>query len=126
MKTKQPWQHIVHELTNTLQALESEKIALESELAGFVGQPMVQASPHWRNHKYLYLIHPTRSDGSRKREYIGADPSNIDTALAKVSRYEKFEETRKKLSDVERRLSGACRKLGYLLTELRARQGRLV
>jgi hypothetical protein len=60
--------------------------ALAEEAARLEQLQPVRATPHWRKDRhgqprYLYLIHPTQDDGSRQREYIGADPDKQAEAL---------------------------------------------
>ena len=80
-----------------------KQIQVEKDILELKG--ITHAIPSWRRNKkgekkYLYLIHPTESDGSRKREYIGCDPQRIQNALAAVDRLaqlQRLDTTSKKL-----------------------------
>ena len=70
----------VEELASQLPALiaahkadlaSKQKAMKELQTAG-----LTYAAEHWRDGKYLYLIHPSR-DGQRERKYVGADPAKI-------------------------------------------------
>jgi len=52
-------------------------------------QGMVNAVPHWRKGRYLYLVHP-QVQGDRKREYVGVDPGKVSQALARVANYQEY------------------------------------
>ena len=58
----------------------------------------VLATPHYKAGKYLYLIHPTAQDGSRKREYVGADPVKIKEAMEAINRYHEVQELKRELN----------------------------
>jgi hypothetical protein len=66
---------------------------------------ITNASIHMRDSKYMYLIHPTQPDGSRQREYIGADPDKQAAARARLERFARHQEltrqANKLLSDLE-------------------------
>ena len=46
---------------------------------------LAYAVEHWRDGKYLYLIHPSRN-GQRPRKYVGANPAKIAEAQASIRR----------------------------------------
>ena len=73
------------------------------EIAALEQQGATQATEHWREGKYLYLLHPTR-DGKRKREYIGRDPAKVQAAQDRVDRYKKAEQHRTETDRLERQL----------------------
>jgi len=83
-------------LAETIQDHHQQISALEEQGA-------TQATEHWREGKYLYLMHPTR-DGKRKREYIGRDPAKVQAAQDRVDRYKKAEQHRKETDRLERQL----------------------
>lgn len=70
----------------------------------------IQASPHYRKDRhgkprYLYLIHPTHNDGSRRRQYIGADPARQRQALALLDAYDELVEVQAEIREVSNRLA---------------------
>lgn len=65
---------------------------------------VVEAKPHWRDGKYLYLIYPMK-DGERKREYIGADQDKIDDALAKIGRVQERDKLQDEIAQLQSNLS---------------------
>ena len=73
------------------------------EIAALEQQGATQATEHWREGKYLYLLHPTR-DGKRVREYIGCNPAKVQAAQDRVDRYKKAEQHRATIADLERQL----------------------
>jgi len=54
-------------------------------------QGTTDASPYYRQGKYLYLISPT-FQGQRERQYIGSDPAKVQAALASIERHKRREE----------------------------------
>jgi len=65
--------------------------------------------------RYLYLIHPTQHDGSRQREYIGADPDKQAEALARVEAYEKLVQVRDAIREIDHRLAAITGHLAHAL-----------
>ncbi len=78
---------------------------------------LIHATPHYRQGKYLYLIHPMK-DGERRREYIGADPGKIEKALEAVNRVHKYEALSHKLARLEGALSKGRHDLDQLVWTL--------
>ena len=89
--------------TEQLDNLAAEIRYWQSEIAALEAQGATQATEHWRERRYLYLMHPTR-DGRRKREYIGCDPAKVQLAQDRVNRYNKAEQHRKEIADLHRQL----------------------
>lgn len=73
-------------ITTYSQALTEYDMTLAT-IANLGATGITNATPHYRDQKYLYLIHPTASDGTRRREYIGADPARQADALARIARW---------------------------------------
>jgi hypothetical protein len=85
--------------------LDQEITIVAAQIEELTAQGCVQATPYWRKDVHgrpysLYLIHPTQADGTRQRQYIGADPDKQAQALAGVMRYEERERLQ---ANVERR-----------------------
>lgn len=82
----------------------------------------IYATPHWRDGKYLYLLHPGKGDGQRgAREYIGAKREAVHEALTKTwnaKNYDKLELRNQKicglLMAIERDLERMNRELERL------------
>jgi len=65
-------QHEYHDMTTTIAQL-TQKGCLD-------------ASEHWRDGKYLYLIFPMKN-GVRRRDYIGSHPLRIEEAREKIENF---------------------------------------
>ena len=90
--------------------LRSRRETLEAEATRLEGLQPVLATPHWRKDRhgqprYLYLIHPPQDDGSRKREYIGADPEAQAAALARVKAWDELQAVKNEMREVGHRLA---------------------
>ena len=102
--------------------LRSRREALETQATRLEGLRPVLATPHWRKDRhgqprYLYLIHPTQDDGSRKREYIGADPEAQALALRRVKAWDELQATRSEMREIDHRLAAIT---GHLACALHA------
>ena len=78
---------------------------------------LIYAKPHYRQGKYLYLIYPMK-DGERRREYIGADPEKIESALQAINRVHEYEALSSKLARTEGSLSQGQSQLDQLIRTL--------
>ena len=78
---------------------------------------LIYAKPHYRQGKYLYLIYPMK-DGERRREYIGADPEKIESALQAINRVHEYEALSSKLARTEGCLSQGQSQLDQLIRTL--------
>lgn len=92
--------------------LRSRYRELVEEMIHLKTQGMKEANPHWRQGKYLYLIHPTGPDGVRIREYIGSDPGKVAKALEEVERQRQYEKLQEELNQLRQ-------KMGYVETAFR-------
>jgi hypothetical protein len=95
---------------------------LEAEANCPEGLQSVLAIPHWRKDRhgqprYLYLIHPTQDDGSRQREYIGADPEAQAEALARVKAWDELQAVKNEMREMDHRLAAIT---GHLARALHA------
>lgn len=68
--------------------------------------------------RYLYLIHPTK-DGTRQREYIGPDPEKQAAALARLDRWEQYQQLTAKARDLGSSISYFEANLRQLLRNLK-------
>ena len=85
--------------TEHLQALTQRVTDLEQ--AG-----IVDASPTYKDGKYLYLVSPM-IDGQRRREYVGSDPDKIAVALGRIQNFKDHAEAIAALHAYESHLASA-------------------
>lgn len=102
--------------------LRSRRETLVEEATRLEQLQPVLATPHWRKDRhgqprYLYLIHPTQDDGSRKREYIGADLEAQAEALARVKAWDELQTVESEMREIVHRLAAIT---GYLARTLHA------
>jgi len=102
--------------------LHTRREALAGEATRLEQLRPVLATPHWRKDRhgqprYLYLIHPTQDDGSRQREYIGADPEAQAAALRRVKAWDELQAVRSEIREVDHRLAAIT---GHLTRALHA------
>lgn len=76
---------------NRLDTLCAEIDNLDAAAQALKDQGTTNASPYYRQRKYLYLISPT-FQGQRERQYIGSDPFKVQAALASIERHKRREE----------------------------------
>lgn len=79
---------------------------------------LIYAAAHWREGKYLYLVHPVKKSGERKREYVGNDPAKIEEAKAALERAKQYDELEAKSGDLERQLMEVRRYLQNAISHL--------
>jgi hypothetical protein len=106
-------------ITEQLQQLLEQRDQLKAELQELEDAGIANATPHYREGKYLYLIYPTQRDGSRERKYIGNKPEAIEQALAKVERFKIHASKKRELSNIESLLRTADYELNQVLTRLK-------
>jgi len=79
----------------------------------------IYATPHWRDGKYLYLLHPGRDqDGKRVREYIGANSDRIKETLQKVENARQFDELDRQTRWASQELERVSWQMQTLITDL--------
>ncbi|NMG32605.1 hypothetical protein [Aromatoleum evansii] len=101
------------EIAAQLRALDDHREQCERDLTKLAELGTIRASEHWRDGKYLYLIHPTDSCGQRKREYIGADPDKVANARAAMARERAADELRVTLKTIQEKTAAAWQYIGY-------------
>jgi hypothetical protein len=100
----------IDQLCHDLATLDQEIMALELEGTS-------NASPHWRDGKYLYLVHPMEN-GQRRREYIGNKGNNVENALQTVNRHKTCQQLRRERARVRSNLREYIRRsLDLMSTE---------
>lgn len=87
-------------LDSAIRALVAKQQELKADIERIERLGWVDAKPHYREDKYLYLIYPM-VDGQRKREYIGANPENIQAAMDRIERKAQYDELHNQLARVE-------------------------
>lgn len=97
-----------------LNAVASILLDLERLVREVEEQGIVDAKPHWKDGKYLYLIHPMK-DGERMREYVGADESKIQVALCKIENKARHKILSEQLATARRQYSQLEYDLSYIL-----------
>ncbi len=105
----------------TLAKLRQHRAGLVKAIKALERAGLVDARPHYREGKYLYLVYPQR-DGERKREYIGAEPAKVKAAFARIDRFAARAALLDQLARMDRalaalsmevnRIDGALRTLG--------------
>ena len=93
-----------------LNALAERVVELDNQMNEMQARGMVQATPYWRDQRYLYLVHQ-QLDGQRKREYIGKDKHKQAAALQRVENWHQYQ----KLDQEHKRAQG---NLEYWIREL--------
>jgi hypothetical protein len=107
--------HRIDQLFQDIATLDHEIMALELEGTS-------NASAHWRDGKYLYLIYPMEN-GQRRREYIGNKPDNVQGALERVKRHKRCQQLRRERARVRSNLREYIRRsLDLMSTEARTRR----
>lgn len=81
-------------------ALKAREL-LVTEIRHLEEDGLANATPWYRDQKYLYLIYPTQANGERIREYIGADEEKKSAALRKIERYRLWTELQRRLSVID-------------------------
>jgi len=61
---------------------------------------LIYATEHWREGRYLYLVHP-QHDGERKREYVGTDPKKIKAAQDAIARARDYDALAERARQIE-------------------------
>ncbi len=78
-------------IKQVVEALQEKINDLTAKLVEIEYQGVINATPYYKDGKYLQLIHPM-TNGERVREYVGADPEKVQEALAAVERYKAWVE----------------------------------
>lgn len=84
--------------------LKEEAAAIAARIEELTTAGCIRATPYYRkdargNPRYLFLIHPTAKDGSRRREYVGVDEEKKAQALAAVVRWQERERLKVELAN---------------------------
>lgn len=101
---------IVKPIIDGLARLDEAISKRAAEIQQLEKEGMINAKKHWRQGKYLYLIHPQRH-GERVREYIGSDPEKIALAEKRLANYSRWYEAQAEMGDLERQMRYALQQL---------------
>lgn len=83
---------------------------------------ITNATPYFRDERYMYLIHPTDPQtGERKREYIGADAAKQTEAYARIHRHKQHQELTTQADSLKYKLHAVIFSLRRILSELGAK-----
>lgn len=88
-------------LPGVIAKLDAELAEAHKRMAQLKRAGLIYATEHWREGRYLYLVHP-QQDGERKREYVGTDPKKIKAAQEAIARAHEYD----KLADQVRQIEG--------------------
>ena len=81
----------------SLKELKQQEESLVEQVEQLTATGVLEATPHWRGGKYLYLMFPSGS--KPPKQYIGVDTLKQNEALADVERYRQREVLQKQLED---------------------------
>lgn len=122
-QTKPPYLAKLEKLAAILSHMETINHNTRQEMQAMQKAGLKYATPHYRAERYLYLIHP-QHNGERIREYVGADPAKISTALDAINRAHQFdrlaenlEREEARINEVEHQLDTAIRATGNKLLQ---------
>lgn len=84
------------DMPQLIQALEREIVDVATGMTELEQAGLIYATEHWRRDakgepKYLYLLFPQKSGESRRRDYIGCDPDEIEYARAGIKRAKQYD-----------------------------------
>jgi len=108
--------NVLQELADHFAALDRLRAEWQAEIASLEAAGMYEAIPaeSWENRngggRYLRLVFP-QHDGQRRKVYIGAYPSAIAEARAKIERRKRWEELTCNLARLAHTLNVAEREL---------------
>lgn len=92
--------------------------ANQTEMKRLDAAGRIYATPHWRDGRYLYLLHPTDTTGRRQRKYIGAQPEKVAAALTQVNNARQYDELRRQTDRAEAALRLAEHQIRQAIGEL--------
>lgn len=101
----------------------SERIrSIEADISELEHAGISNASPWWKEGKYLYLIHKTDDEGNRLREYIGSDETAVNAGLARIERFKRWIELRHQLNELRSNERSAKLSIDHALFYLKSVQ----
>jgi hypothetical protein len=105
---------------NRLNALAERVVELEGQIDEVQAQGMARATPYWRDHKYLYLVHQ-QCDGRRRREYIGMDGHKQAAALQRIENWRQYQQLVQERKRAQGNLDYGVRELCLSLSRIAER-----
>lgn len=113
-----PYDYISGVIRWKLKELIDSRDRIKAEIETETAKGITNASPYWREGKFLILVHPQIQGSKRVREYIGADPAKVQEAMNKIKRFENVTSMQWALGHVERRIARLKITLADVLREL--------
>ena len=109
--------HALGVTTNRIDQLCRDLATLDQEIMALELEGTSNASAHWRDGKYLYLVYPMEN-GQRRREYVGNKGDNVENALQRVDRHKRCQQLRRERARVRSNLREYIRRsLDLMSTE---------
>lgn len=126
-ETRTPY-GLMRDIAVVFDDLDKRILKIGSEIESLLKAGMVDGpvSTYYRNGKYLYLIYPTKEDGTRFREYIGSDPKKIEATLAAIKRFERWQNLCQVRLELEQKKTRAIDVLKNLYWSLEAVQKEMI
>jgi len=100
-----PYDYISGVIRWKLKELIDSRDKIKAEIETETAKGITNASPYWREGKFLILVHPQIQGSKRVREYIGADPAKVQEAMNKIKRYEEVTTMQWALGLVEKKIA---------------------
>ena len=99
-------------LPGVIAKLDAELATAQKRMAQLKRDGLVYATEHWREGRYLYLVHP-QHDGERKREYVGTDPKKIKAAQDAIARARDYDALAERARQIEATLYEGGQRLAH-------------
>lgn len=97
-------------LPRVITKLGNELADAQKRMAQLKRAGLIYATEHWREGRYLYLLHPQHA-GERRREYVGTDSKKIKAAQAAISRAHDYDALAERAKRIETILYEGGRRL---------------
>ncbi len=104
MKVTASLSHVAGEFPSLIETLERQITQIAQNMDALKKAGLVYATPHWREGKYFYLLHPQKPGQKRNREYVGCDPQRIEAAKQAIARAKQYDEFGQELSKLQYRI----------------------
>ena len=96
----------------------AHRTTIERTMRKLQTQGLIRATMHWRDDRYLYLLHPSKVGEPRKREYVGTDAKRINAAKEAIARAARYDALKKELATLNGGLWKASRLLSDAVKEV--------
>ena len=108
------------ELRDSSELFRARLVSNNQEARALKSLGILNASPWFKNNKYLYLVFPVKGDGLRERRYIGANSEKVEEAMAAISRAKRVAEIKKENDLLMSKLTLACQLIESLNKQFNA------